>query len=99
VGSSYLNAKARCKGEAVIGTVEEKKRHYATMPKWRGDYLREKAQTLMSKLTDDLESLDVKNLRPYRSLADEADLEALYARLGSIIRMLKEADEFDIFKE
>jgi len=80
------------------GTVEEKQRQAAALPKWRGDYLREQADIRRKGVIKDLLDLDLKYCHPYMHESDASKLEQIRNRLGSMIQMLHEASEFAVFR-
>ena len=79
-------------------TVAEKKAHYATMPKWRGDYLRNQACSLRSSLVRELSELDIAWCKPFSHSDDAEQLNTLLRRLNSIVNLLYSANEFDVFR-
>lgn len=82
----------------MIGTVAEKKAHACRMPRWRGDFLRMQADILRQIMKNDLHELNTDMCRPYQYLHDADRLECMRARLDSMIRLLFEASEFDVFR-
>jgi len=78
-------------------TFAEKVKHASTLPVWRGDYLRMKANILREIMKNDLDELNTDLCRPFYYDHDKQRFERMRNRLDSMIRLLHEASEFDVF--